>query len=97
MAATLKSDREARAKDERPISHWLLAVGGILLVAGGVVAWTESIYSEGHATSPTYFGLFFASVGGILFSIAVLAELFSIGSCVRRIEAHLKQADRDAH
>jgi len=97
MTEALKRDKETRPESERPISHWLLAIGGILLVAGGVIAQSESMYSEGHATSPTYFGVFFAIVGGILFSIAILVELFSIGSCVRRIEARLKLANRDAH
>lgn len=69
----MKRDKETRPESERPISHWLLAIGSILPVAGGIVAQS----SEGHATSPTYFGVFFASVGDILFPIAILVELFS--------------------
>jgi len=87
-----KSDKETHLKGERPISHWLLAIGGVLLVGGAVIAQSESIYSEGHATSPTYFGMFFAGVGAVLLSVAILVELFSIGSCVRRIEVMLKLA-----
>ena len=97
MTEALKTVKETRPESERPISHWLLGIGGILLVAGGMIAWSESVYSEGHATSPTYFGVLFASIGGILFSIGTLAELLSIGSCVRRIEARLRPAERDAH
>jgi uncharacterized membrane protein YidH (DUF202 family) len=96
MTETLKRDKETSPQSKRPISHWLLAIGGILLAAGGIIAWSESVYSEGHATSPTYFGVLFASIGGILFSVAILVELLSIGSCVRRIEARLKPAERDA-
>jgi hypothetical protein len=97
VTETLKRDKETSPQSKRPISHWLLAIGGILLVAGGMIAKAESVYSEQHAASPTYFGAFFASVGGILFLIAILAGLFSIGSCVRRIEARLKLAEQDAH
>ena len=96
MTETLKRDKETSPQSKRPISHWLLAIGVILLVAGGVVASAESSYSQQHAASPTYFGVLFASIGGILFSVAILVELLSIGSCVRRIEARLKPAERDA-
>ena len=97
MTEASKRDKETPPESGRPMSHWLLAIGGILLVAGGMIAWSESMYSEGHATTPSYFGVFFASVGGSLFSIAILVELFSMGSCVRRIETRLKLADRDVH
>jgi fructose-specific phosphotransferase system IIC component len=72
VTETLKRDKETSPQSKRPISHWLLAIGGILLVAGGMIAKAESVYSEQHAASPTYFGAFFASVGGILFLIAIL-------------------------
>ena len=93
MTEAVRSDIETRPKSARPISHWLLAIGGILLVVGEFIDWSESFYSQEHAVSSTHFGTFFASFGAILLLIAILVELFSIGSCIRRIEARLKLAE----